>query len=168
MRFDRAVGVEEQYPHRAVTEPPVVITSCTHGQVYHAVTIKVTQRSHRCAEIVNRTQSAGETALGVADLLVRFDRAVGVEEQYPHRAMSAPPVVIAFCPDGQIANAIAVEITQRGHPGAEVVVLIQDAGEATLGVTDLLMCQDGARLGVGVLPTHHGHRENCNAQHTGL
>ena len=130
-------------------KPPVVIEACSHGQVAHAVAIEITQRGHRYAEEILIIQDAGETPLGVADLLVGLDRAVSIEEQDPHRAAAGPPVVVMPRSRGQVAHAVAVQIAQRGHLAAEDIAIIQDAGEAALGVADLLVRQDPAGLGPG-------------------
>ena len=50
--------------------------------------------------MISYMHNAGETALSVADLLVRLDRPVLVEKQHPHRAMVVAPVVILVCPHG--------------------------------------------------------------------
>ena len=96
----RPIGVEEQNPHRAAERAAVVIAECPHGQVAHAVAVQIAQRRHRATEVIVIIQDSGEAALGVADLLVRLDRRVGVEEQDPHRAAAIAPVVTVGCPHG--------------------------------------------------------------------
>ena len=79
------------------------------------------------------------------------------------KAQFLAPVVIACCPHGQVAEAVAVDITQRGHREAEAIRIIQDAAETALGVADLLGRQDRARLGL----RGHDRRERldqCDAQ----
>ena len=163
MGLDRPVGVEEQHPHRTTGDAPAVIPGCPHGQIAHAVAVQITQRGHRAAEQIDIIQDAGEPAFGVADLLMRLDRAVGVEKQHPHRAAGVAPVVIPPSPHGQIAHAVAVQITQRGYREAEAIDIIQDAGEAAFGVADLLVREDRAGLGL----RGHDRRERadqCDAQ----
>ncbi len=155
--------VEQENPHRAPVGPPVVIAGCPDGQVAHAVAVEIAQRGHRGAELIVIIEHAAEAALGVADLLVGLDRAVRVEKQQPNRATAISPVVIAPCSHGQVAYAVAVEVTQRGHRVAEEVSVVQVTGEATCGVADLLVRQDRAGLGVG----GHDRRERldqCDAQ----
>ena len=112
MRLDRAVGVEKQHPHRPTVHAPVVVADCPHGQVAHAVAVEIAQRGHRRAEPIRIIQHAGEAALCVADLLVRLDGPVAIEKQYPHGTAAEAPVVIQCCPHGQVAHAVAIEITQ--------------------------------------------------------
>ena len=86
------------------------------GPVAHTGAVAITQGGQRGAEAVGVIQHAGEAALRVADLLVRLHRPVCVEEQNPHgaavRVRRRAPVVIPECPHGQVAYAVAVEITQ--------------------------------------------------------
>ncbi len=113
---DGAVGVEipqtnavnEQNPPRAAVRAPVVILECPHGQVADSVAVEITQRGHRPAKVIAIIQDAGKATLSVADLLVRLDCPVGVEEQHPHRTAVGPPVVIPYRPDSQVAHAVAV------------------------------------------------------------
>ena len=42
----------------------------------------------------------------------------------------------------QLAQAVAVEVAQGRQRVAELIVIIQDAGEAALGVADLLVGRD--------------------------
>ena len=102
--------------------------------------------------------------------ILNADGAVGVEvpqtnaiqEQNPHRAAVRAPVVILECPHGQVAHAVAIQITQEGYQ-AEVIEIIQSAGEAAFGVADLLVREHPAGLSVGALSAHdHGKRDYRN------
>ena len=53
-----------------------------------------------------------------------------------NRATSSP---IAAYSHGQVAHAVAVQITEPGHRGAEEIAIIQRAGEAALSVANLLV-----------------------------
>ena len=105
-----------------------------------AVAVEIAQERHRGTEDIEIVQRTGEAPLRVADLLVGSDCSIWVEEQNPHRAaVEAPPVVIVRCAHGQIGHTIAIEIAQRGHLEVEMIVIIQRAGEAALGLADLLV-----------------------------
>ena len=147
VRLHRPVGVEEQHPHRAAVAAPVVILVRPDGQVADAVAVQIAQRGHRSAKAIAIAQDAHKAALGIADLLVRLDRPVPVEEQHPHRAAVRAPVVVMPRSHGQVADAVAVEIAKRGHRSAEAIAVIQDAVEIAFGVADLLVRQHPAGLG---------------------
>ena len=159
VRLHRPVGVEEQHPHRATISAPVVILDRPDGQVADAVAVQIAQRGHRGAEEIAIAQDARKAALGIADLPVRLDRPVRVEEQHPHRAAVRAPVVVMPRSHGQVADAIAVEIAKRGHRSAEAIAIDQCAGEAALGVADLLVRQHPAGLAKRACCDQRGERD---------
>ena len=112
MRLDRAVGVKKQHPHRASARAPVVIEHCPNCEIAHAVAVQITQRGRRLAEQIAIIQDAGEAAFGVADLLMRLDRAVHVEKQHPQHTAVEAAVVSQGCPHGQVAHTVAVQVPQ--------------------------------------------------------
>jgi hypothetical protein len=74
-----------------------------------------------------------------ADLLMGFDRAVGVEEQHPHRAAIGPPSSSTRRAYDCVAHAVGIEVTDVGHRGTEEVVVVERAGEASRQIADLLL-----------------------------
>ena len=75
-----------------------------------------------------------------------------LEEEDVDPAPSAAPVVVAICSDGEVGDAVAVEVAHGGDRDAEFVVVVERAGEAALGAGDLLVRADGA---VGVRNSTH-------------
>ena len=66
-----------------------------------------------------------------------------VEKQDPHGTTVEPPVVIEDCPHGQVAIAVAVQITQRTHREAEEIAIVEVAHETAHAIADLSMKNHG-------------------------
>ncbi len=133
MRLDRAVGVQKQDPHRACVAPSIVVEGSADGQIDHAVAVEIAECGHRSAEVIVVIERAGESALGGAELLMRLDRAVGVQKQHPQGPPVETSIVVIWSADGEIVHTVVVEIAQTRHRGAKGVEIIECAGEAALG-----------------------------------
>ncbi|MEZ5282865.1 MAG: hypothetical protein R2770_20595 [Acidimicrobiales bacterium] len=109
----------------------VCVVLRTDHQVCDAVAVDVA----RCREIATESHVVGrrpdEPAHALADLLLGLHRAVGVEEQDVHRTAVEARAVVVVGANGDIDHTVAVEVANRLHAGAEVVLRCQWAGEPT-------------------------------------
>ncbi len=131
MGLHGSVGVHEEHPHRSVAP----IAGRPHGQVLDAVAIKIPKTDERDAEGVRRVKDAREATIRFVDLLVCFDCPVSVQEQ--HEDSSGRPHVGSA--QGNVPDAIVVEIAQEGRGPAEVAPALKLRRETALGGADLLV-----------------------------
>ena len=81
------------------------------------IAIQPTKEGEPLPETIAVAQHAGETALRLADLLLRPDRAIWVEEEHPYSAAARPPVVVLEGTDGKIRHfVIRVKRAQSAGP----------------------------------------------------
>ncbi len=142
--FDGTVGVEEERPQRAAVDPCRAVRGCAHGEVSDAIAVQVAESGHGLAESAAVVQESSKTAGGAADLLLALDRAVGIHEEDPDRAAIGCAVVVSRRADGEVANAVAVEIAEACGRLSEGVAVVQYSREAALGIADLLVALDRA------------------------
>src|SRR5690606_8004419 len=67
-----------------------------------------------------------------------------VEEQHPHRPGVEVAVVVPGRSDGELGDAVAVEVAERGQRAPEEVAVVEVAGESALRRGDLLVVADAA------------------------
>ena len=141
---DGAVGLE----HHDVDGPPlgatVVVEMGADRQVADTVGVDVAHTGERRPEAIVVVEGGGESAGGVADLLLGPDGAVGVQEQDVDRAPVGAAVVVGVRSDREIGNGVAVEVAEPGDRLAEQVAVVEGGGESAGGVADLLFGLDGA------------------------
>ena len=116
MALDRTVAVHQQHVHGPFLVLGKLcggfIVSRPDGQITHTVAVQVTQAGQSAAKAVESIQSARcEASETVADLSVGLYRAVTVHEEQVH----GPFRGVVIRPDGQIGDAVAVQVTQAGH-----------------------------------------------------
>ena len=118
----------------------VVIKTGADGQFDQTVAVEVADVCDGATEVVEVIQCSREVPLGVADLLVRLDRPVGVQEQHVHRsAVVVSTVVIPIGTDDQIGDTVSIKVAHVRHRSAEVIVVVERGCEVPLGVADRLV-----------------------------
>ena len=110
----------------------------TDRQVGNAVAIDVAEPGHRRAEVVAGRDRLGEGGAGEpGELLAVANRAIGVQEEHPHGAGVRGEAVVPRCAQGDVHDAVAVDVTEGGSRGAEAVPGEERAVEATRPGADL-------------------------------
>ncbi len=140
--FHGAVGVEEEDPDRPPITPSIIVAGCADGQIGGTIPVEIAEGGHARSEGVAVVEGSGESACRIADFDVGFHGAIGVEEEDPDRPASAAPVVVPRCPDGEVCDAVAIDVTEGGHARAEGIVEIERDGGRRRG--DLHLRLDGA------------------------
>jgi hypothetical protein len=69
----RAIDIQEQNPHRACPGASIGVISNSNGQVHHAVSIEVPNRSYAMTELIIIIQRPGKVSFRIRDLLVTLD-----------------------------------------------------------------------------------------------
>jgi hypothetical protein len=127
-RLDRAVAAQLEQVHRAVVAQEVrlaaVVARGADGEVDHPVAVQVADRLYRPAEGILLVERDPEAAARLADLLLRLDGPVGIQEQHVHRAVVETAVVVAIGSDGDVGRAVEIEVAQRAGRDAEAVVVL--------------------------------------------
>jgi hypothetical protein len=77
------------------------------------------------------------------------DGAVDVHEQHVHRAAVAAAVVVESGADGEVDDAVAVDVANRRDRAPELVAVVEDGSEAPGEVGELLFSGNGAARGHG-------------------
>ena len=117
--------------------PPPVVARHADGQVHHPVAIDVAGRAHAAAEARPGLEPGNVVDV---DPLLALHRAIGIQEEHPHGADAvALPVG-----DGEVGDAVVVEVAELGQTLAPLGTGGHLAEEATLGLTDLLLALHGA------------------------
>ena len=60
-------------------------------------------------------QYTREVARGITDFPIVFDRAVGIEQQYPQSPPVGSPIIVIMSTGSNIGDAITIEISQRSN-----------------------------------------------------
>ncbi len=102
--------VQEQHPDCAAVQAAVIVPPSADGQIHRAVAVQVPGCRDAAAEAIEVDQRPIEPALGVADLLVALDGAVGVHEKHPDRPAIRAAVVVIACTRDQVRDPIAVQV----------------------------------------------------------
>jgi len=174
---DGAVAVHIQGPDRPLIVSSVVVQDRADAQIPDAVVIQVSGRGQGTAEVVIVVQKPAEPTGGGVDLQLGLDRPVRIHEQDPRGAT----IGVAHRPDGEIRNAIAVQIPRSSDRTAEQIVGPQRSTESAGVLSDLLLGLDGPiriheqdphgpfffPIGAGVLRRSNGQILNTVAVHIG-
>jgi hypothetical protein len=141
----RVVAFQEEHPEGAERIAAVVVQDCAHRDVPGAVAVEIPERRDRESEEIGVVEDAAEVAGRGADLLLRANGAVRVQEQVPERPAIRTSVVVQRRPHGDVGDAIAVDVAEgRDRPaqvGLREELLVESAAERA----DLLLRDDGTR-----------------------
>ncbi len=141
--FDCAVTVEEQHVHRSSVASAVAVASCTHCDVDDSINIDVSGTGDRSPEVVVGIEGGGQAASRGADLLLRPDRTVVVQEQDVDRAtVTTATVVIERSADNQISDPVAVDVSRPDDRRTEPVAIGKAIHQTAGDVADLLLRSD--------------------------
>ena len=144
MRFDRTVRIHHEHIDGTREVAILILSTRSHGQVADTVTVEIAETGDGRAEVIEVAQTSCKVSFCVADFLMELDSAVVVEEQYIDSAASLSAVIVSLCSDGDVGDAIPVEVTQIGDRESKAIVIVEQASEASQRVADLLMRLDRA------------------------
>ena len=131
--FDGSVVIKKQDPDRAPIRSARVVLG-SDGEVGYAVAVEIAQVRYGTSKFVFILKFAGEAAFGGADLLRAFDGAVVVEKQDPHGpAIDDSSIVILDSADGEVGDAVAVEIAQVCYGPAQIVQVFEPSDKIAFG-----------------------------------
>ena len=110
--------------HRTATMAALVIAVGSDSEIVDAVAVQITQRRQGSTEKVTVAEVGPVGRAGV-DLDGLLHTAVAVEQQHMHRTATIAALVIVSGSDGEIVDAVAVQITQRRQRTTEIVTVVE-------------------------------------------
>ena len=155
-RLHEADRVQEQDEDGPSFSTTVCVTSSSDDEVVNPVSVQVSDRRARRAEVGIGAEGHWEATIVVANLLSRLDRGACRQEEYVNRTGIRSTGVVSVCSDDQVRHSVPVQVPNSRAGHTKIVPPVEQEGQVPVEVADFLTRLDKTVGG-------QGHDVNCSS-----